>query len=225
MNTDKVVRWIAYGAGALVVGYLVYSFSDIGTEADLAAAGSRDTAAKSNGPTAADTYLERVLDVSVRTIREVERELSSLPESEKSGDSPLVLLTVRLETAYNSAQPPIDTHPIVVFPQEDASLAVFADVNANRDYEQEVDRPLFSIEIDGQNSRVIASSYQTGVVDEYRSGGSGMFTGFLIGSMLGRQNAAGASAGVANKRPVSARQATQARARARAGSGGVRTGK
>ena len=99
-------------------------------------------------------------------------------------------------------------------------MVAYSDKNKNGKYE-EVEDGLFMIEVDGENSRVIATS-NIGAVSDRATGGSGMFTGFLIGNMLNRQSAAGATAGVGQKKPVTA---TQARARTRAGSGSHSRGK
>ncbi len=80
---------------------------------------------------------------------------------------------------------------------------------------------LFKIEIDGENARIIASS-SSGAINEHNFSGTGLLTGYLIGSMLSRQGRAGVNTqALASKKPVTAATA----ARARAGSGSHSKGK
>lgn len=82
---------------------------------------------------------------------------------------------------------------------------------------------LFLIEVDGENSRVIATS-RSGAVNDHHFSGTSLLAGYLIGSMLSRQSAAGVNkSALANKQPVTAKAA--ASARARAGSGSHSSGK
>lgn len=190
---------------AVVGGIYLFSNEGSGPEGQLAAS---------------DIDLKRVLDVTVDTIVKVEKDIGAMPEAQKSGDAAFLLLADKLAVAYNAEQPPFDTQQIGVVPLKDASLISYADKNKNNKREETEDA-LFLIEVDGQNSRVIATS-RTGAVSEHGFSGSGMLAGFLIGSMLSRQRSAGAAGSVAKKKPVSA---TQARARARSGSGSHSRGK
>ena len=87
---------------------------------------------------------------------------------------------------------------------------------------------LFTVELDGQNKRMIASD-DAGRGTYQGFSGSGFLTGILIGSMLGRQRAAGIQPGsFSNRRlasPASYTQGRRTRARSRARSGGLRFGK
>ncbi|MBT5880661.1 MAG: hypothetical protein HOH46_16540 [Rhodospirillaceae bacterium] len=167
-----------------------------------------------------DIDLEQVLDVTVDTIVRVDKTVENMPQGQSTASQAFFLLSSELATAYNAATPPLDENPIDVVPLVDSSLLAYGDINLNGERDENEDA-LFLIEVDGQNSRIIATS-RKGAVGEHRISGSGMFAGYLIGSMLSRQSSKGATAAVANKTPISA---TQARARARAGSGSHTRGK
>ena len=127
-----------------------------------------------------------------------------------------------LQTAYNDAVPAINDTNIGVQPLVDASFIAFEDRNNDGEWSQNSENSLFQIEIDGAQSRVIATS-DYGAVNEYRvSGMPGFFTGYFIGSLMDRQRGAGISSSkLAAKKPISAKAA----ARSRAGSGSYRRGK
>ena len=202
MNTDALVRIVVLVA---VVGGGLYFFN---------------MDSEPTGPDPQDAYLGRVLDITVDTIVKADEEIKALPAEKRTGDAPLFHLADKLEEAYNSAPPSLDPEHIGVSPQEDAALLAYTDANANNERDLG-DSPLFLIEVDGQNSRVIATNAK-GVVHDRGFSGSGMLTGFLIGNMLNRQSSAGATSKVSQKRTFSA---TQARARSRAGSGSHSRGK
>ncbi len=99
----------------------------------------------------------------------------------------------------------------------------FADSNSDGKYSSN-EEALFKIEVDAENGRLISSS-RSGEVTERGFSGTGLLAGFLIGSMMNRQRAAGVNTSqLANKKPVSA-AAAQANARSRAGSGSHSRGK
>jgi hypothetical protein len=204
LNTDALVRIVALVA---VVGGGLYLYN-------------LDSEPTSSQPDADDIYLGRVLDITVDTIVKVDDEVKVMPEENRTGDQPFLYLADKLAVAYNSATPVLDGEQIGVNPLKDASLIAYADTNKDDKFDEN-EKALFLIEIDGQNSRVIATSGM-GAVHDRGFSGSGMMTGFLIGNMLSRQSSAGATAGVAQKKTVSG---TQARARSRSGSGSHSRGK
>lgn len=126
-----------------------------------------------------------------------------------------------LQDEYNRAVPVLATSIIGVSPNQDASLIAFTDINGNGQLDDQTgEEALFMIEIDGENSRVIASS-NSGAVDEYRVSGTGFLAGYLIGSLLTRQRVAGVNPKtLSGKKPV-----TASAARTRAGSGSYSRGK
>jgi len=172
-----------------------------------------------------DDVLDQALDITVDTIYSVEEQISkTLDNTDESHLSAFLVLASALEDAYNKAIPKLDEGYIGVIPMADASLGAFRDVNANLLFDPYIDNVLFIIEVDGENSRLIATG-STGAVSERRiatTASPGFLTGALISSMLLRQSRAGVTSGqLARKKPVSAKSA----ARARAGSGSYSRGK
>lgn len=126
-----------------------------------------------------------------------------------------------LQDEYNAKLPALYKTHMAVSPQNDASLLAFEDPNSNNVMD-EGEKALFLIEIDGDNSRIIASS-SSGAVNEHHFSGTSLLTGYLIGSMLSRQRGAGvSSSSLSSKKPVTAAKAA---ARSRAGSGSHSKGK
>lgn len=165
-----------------------------------------------------DIDLNQVLDVTVETIYAFEEKHPELAGTQDSDpDGAFLQFSEDLAINYNAATPALyEGKQIGVIPQEDASLIAFEDVNGNADYDQGEDA-LYLIEVDGENSRVIATS-RSGAVNDSRISGTGLLTGMLIGSMLSRQRASGAN-------PASKKTQTAKQARSRAGSGSHSRGK
>lgn len=189
---------IRYAPIALIAGFVIYlGFSN----------SSKD-----------DIDLNQVLDVTVETIHAFEESnQGQVPENE---DSAFIQFAEELEINYNQAQPAIYKEPVAVAPQQDASLIAFIDKDANNNF-SEGDEGLYKIEIDGENSRILATD-SNGAVGESRISGSGLLTGFLLGSMLSRQRTAGVNPkSLSSKKTQTAKQA----ARSRAGSGSHSRGK
>lgn len=220
MKIGAIVKLVVLAA---VVGGGLYLYNS---------SGSRSTGSQVVD-TSNDVDLGRALDVTINTITKVEGKLRAISEEKKATmeglpDQAFFMLSDELAIAYNAEQPPLDPRqngalePVVVgvIPLKDSSLLAFGDKNKDQKYDKTED-VLFQIEIDGQNSRVIATS-GVGAVSDRAFSGSGMLTGYLIGSMLNRQSAAGATSSVAQKKTVSSTQAT---ARSRAGSGSHSRGK
>jgi hypothetical protein len=220
MNTTSIVK---YGLIAAVLGG-VYFFSN--SDQDY---------------TPTDINLNAVLDVTVDTFHSYQEELNAKeangeldalikniegqsetqpsPEELKAGYA-FMGIAAALTTNYNKAEPALHTTKIGVSPQTDASLLAFEDLNNNQKMDQG-ENAIFLIEVDGEQQRVIATS-RSGAVNEHHFSGTGLLTGYLIGSMLSRQFGAGVDPKqMANKKPVTA----QAAARSRAGSGSHSKGK
>jgi len=118
----------------------------------------------------------------------------------------------------NTSQPAISSSAVGVVPNTDGSFDAFADTN-NNSVKDSGEQDLFNLEIDKENSRLIASD-ETAVRDSHFSG-TGLLAGMLIGSMLSRQRAAG-------KNPASKKATSKSAyksARSRAGSGSHSSGK
>jgi hypothetical protein len=196
-------KLIQYGLiAAVVIGFYIYNNSDTQTYVED------------------DIDLNAVLDVTVDTIYAFQESLDGQDQSTLNPDNTFVAFTEELQTNYNAASPKIYEGQIGVLPQTDASVLAYDDLN--NDGEIGDNEPaLFLVEIDGERSRVIASS-RSGAVNDHHFSGAGLLTGYLIGSMLNRQRAAGVTSdSLAKKQPVTARAA----AKARAGSGSHAKGK
>ncbi|PCJ18483.1 MAG: hypothetical protein COB04_07180 [Gammaproteobacteria bacterium] len=125
-----------------------------------------------------------------------------------------------LQDNLNAAHPALYPTALGVVPRSDASLLAFDDANGSQSYDED-ETKLFIIEIDGENSRIVASS-RSGAVNDHHFSGTSLLTGYLIGSMLARQRLAGVNPSrLANKKPATAKTA----AKARAGSGSHSKGK
>lgn len=109
--------------------------------------------------------------------------------------------------------------------QPDASILGFNDDNANL-LKDEGEARLFTLEIDGENARLIATD-ESGRGTHSGFSGSGLLTGMLLGSMMSRQSAAGVRPGAFNNRATTSRTAYKApsSARSRSRSGGFSVGK
>ncbi|SMF61133.1 hypothetical protein SAMN02745866_03968 [Alteromonadaceae bacterium Bs31] len=167
-----------------------------------------------------DIDLNAVLDVTVDTIYSFQESLDGQDQETLDEDNTFVEFSEVLQENYNSATPALHTASIGVMPRNDASLLAYEDVNQNNEME-ESEPALFLVEIDGERSRVIASS-RSGAVNDHHFSGTGLLAGYLIGSMMSRQRMAGvSSSSLANKKPITARAA----AKARAGSGSHSKGK
>jgi len=165
------------------------------------------------GPSTPDVDLRAVLDVTADTLESY----SATVSEDMNADTIFLGLAEELGRDYNAAEPALHAKPVVVLPQADSSLLAIEDANNNQQADENED-PLWMIEIDGENSRLIATS-KSGAVSDHRFSGTSLLAGYLIGSMLTRQRAAGANP--ASKQTRTAKQA----ARARAGSGSHAKGK
>lgn len=181
-------------------------------------AGGSVVLAGCSGSSDNDIDLKQVLDVTVETI--VQYEDANQGQEPQDPDAAFLQFGDDLAVNYNKAEPKIYNDVISVSPQQDASLIAFVDKDGDTTFSQG-DDALYLIEIDGENSRIIATS-RTGAVGDTRISGTGLLAGYLLGSMLSRQRAAGVNPkNLANKKTQTAKQA----ARSRAGSGSHSRGK
>jgi len=78
--------------------------------------------------------------------------------------------------------------PIGVTMNSDGSIEGFTDANKNM-VKDASDKKLFTVQIDAEQNRLIASDTNNYHRDHaYRPRMGGLFTGYMLGSMLGRQN-------------------------------------
>lgn len=194
---------IKYGLIAAVIGgfYLYNNFND------------SDTSYVED-----DIDLNAVLDVTMDSLYAFDEGVAG--QENLDADTTFLEFSEMLQEDYNRSEPSLYKTAIGVSPQTDASLMAFEDPNGNsmKDAGEEA---LFMIEIDGENSRIIASS-RSGAVNDHHFSGTSLLTGYLIGSLLSRQKMSGMNtSNLSSKKPVSASNA----ARARAGSGSHSRGK
>jgi hypothetical protein len=181
-----------------------------------------DSPKEANAPIASSVDLNRVLDITLSEIEDFERAFGVMFESSDSSDSSdqaLFMFAESLQVSYNEAIPALHSLPVAVAPLVDASLMVAEDLNRDG-VVQDDEGNVWIVEIDGENSRIIATSWQ-GEVRESGFSGSGFLAGYLISSMLGRQSIHGDPKAVARTQT----RAPQQNVRARAGSGSHRSGK
>ncbi len=198
---------------AVVAGIFLY------TQTDKTGSGS-----SSDNSVASEIDMKRVLEITEDSIQSYQETLETTSETDTAdADAALTGLADELQTKLNTAMPELYSSTLGVAAQEDASLLGFADSNSDGSYSSN-EEALFKIEVDAENGRLISSS-RSGEVTERGFSGTGLLAGFLIGSMMNRQRAAGVNTSqLANKKPVSA-AAAQANARSRAGSGSHSRGK
>lgn len=128
----------------------------------------------------------------------------------------------KYSTSLNSAQPPMHTGIIGVSPEKDGSLLSFDDKNGNQ-IKDEGEKELFTVEVDSENNRLVASS--EGEVREQGFSGTGLLMGMLIGNMLSRQVATGANPAAKRATPKRSVSTNKPSAKSRAGSGSFSRGK
>ncbi|MBU2532013.1 MAG: hypothetical protein KKB37_04700 [Alphaproteobacteria bacterium] len=140
---------------------------------------------------------------------------------EKATDTHLEQLNGILQKVMNT-EPRFHDGFIAMRLGKDAKFSGVDDANANEVADPD-EKQLFAIELDAQNKRLIATD-ASGTATSRGFSGMGFVAGALIGSMLGRQRAAGITpASFANRKVTSPTADNQARSRAR--SGGLRAGK
>lgn len=151
----------------------------------------------------------------------------------------------RYATALNAAK--LIESPIGVHMKQDGSIEGFVDRNEDMAREEADEPHLFRVQIDAEGSRLIASDesgpehYHRDRPYHYRPGG--MFMGYMLGSMLHRQNGFHQSSGTrpgfrnmtmssqnyhsnaVSQAKTRARTSSSSSARSRSGSGGFRFGK
>ena len=142
----------------------------------------------------------------------------------------------QLQTAYNTATPPLYPQPLGVSIQQDGKILGYANPN-NNTVQDSGEKTLFTVEVDGEKQRLIASN-TSGQARDHGFSGTGLLTGMLIGSLLSRQSSAGIRSSSLSNRSVTSRSnyraqrsaaasrsSAAASARSRSGSGSHRSGK
>lgn len=114
--------------------------------------------------------------------------------------------------------------------EEDASFTGFDDKNYDN-VKDSGEEAIFTVEIDAENSRLIATDIISGEATTIRASGTGFIAGALVGRLLGRQRAAGVKPSSFASRTVSQRSAYDSKrksttsARSRTKTGSSRAGK
>ncbi|PCH80905.1 MAG: hypothetical protein COB90_06445 [Hyphomicrobiales bacterium] len=175
----------------------------------------------SSGPASADLGI--VLDRTKVAIEQYQDYLGDQKITEVT-DQHMSELAVYMNDVMN-AEPRISDAPVAVDILADASFLGYADVNDNLILD-EGDTKLFTVEIDSQNERLIASD-GSGNATHTGFSGTGFLAGMLIGNMLTRQRSAGVKPGSFNNRTSTPRSAykSSSSARSRVRSGGLSGGK
>lgn len=173
--------------------------------------------------------LGKVLDRASLALKEYQGNLQKENVTQAS-DKQIAQFTDYLQQRMN-ADPKFYDKPISVQLLKDASFSGFVDKNINGTLDKD-ENQLFKLEVDGDNSRLIATDAEGRAASQGFSG-SGFMAGALMGMLLGRQRGAGIGAGAFNNRKVTPRSAYTAprsassgsSARSRTRSGGMSRGK
>jgi len=173
-----------------------------------------------SGDKKANVNLTEVLKRSVVAMDNYDRYLKA-NKITKATDEHLKTLNDIFQEELNKT-PFLHTGLIATRLGKDAKFTGVDDANGNK--VADTDEPLlFTVELDAQNKRMIATD-SSGTGTSHGFSGMGFIAGAMIGSMMGRQRSAGiAPSSFSNRKLATPASYSQARSRAR--SGGLRGGK
>ena len=155
--------------------------------------------------------LDRVLDVTADTLYSFEQ------TNTVEGDSAVDQFTTVLQANMRAANPKVHPGPIGLEAKADGSFAGYYDKNDNMQRDSG-EKDLFTVEIDSEKQRLIATDVN-GYVRDHSFSGTGLLAGLIIGNLLGRQRAAGVNPrSLSNKTAMSSSQYKSARSRSSSGS-------
>jgi len=172
--------------------------------------------------------LKKVLDITVPIIvtnAEESSKLKPITEEEKEKFASLYFnkTAMDLAKAYNFSNPKIYEDNLDVYPTTSGALVAYEDINKNFKHDEN-EKNVFFIDVDGENSRIIATS-RIGASNNASFPAGTLLTGYFLGRMLTMQgNFPNRKSFVNNSKAVSPQKA-MSNARARAGSGSHRSGK
>ena len=172
--------------------------------------------------------LERVLDLTVPVIvdnAKKSQQMNANTEEEKDKLFGMLFFKTAfdLTKAYNSAIPKIYEDNVGVYPAKSGSLVAYEDLNKNSK-KDDTEQNIFFIDIDGENSRIIAES-RIGASSNASFPAGSLLAGYFIGRMLTMQSGVpGLKQSLSNKQTITPQKA-MSNARSRAGSGSHRMGK
>ena len=165
--------------------------------------------------------LGSVLDRTVMALEFAEAEFEK-PEAPTEAAMMVDEFSGLMRQAMN-LDPQFYEKPIGVKLREDAAYVGFADLNGNNVMDAG-DTDIFTIELDAERNRIIATDIVSGE-GTYRVSGTGLLAGYIAGRLLGRQRGAGVKpASFANRTVKSSadyrksRPAPRARSSTRSGS-------
>jgi hypothetical protein len=173
----------------------------------------------SSGPSSV-ADLDRVLDITVDTLKKFETSVFNTKD-----EKAMQAFARELQLNMNISYPKPANKPVGIELAKDGSIKGYADENNNstRDGGEE---DLFKIQIDSEKQRIIASDQQH--TRDFGISGMGLLAGFLMGSLLNRQRAAGVKPSSISQQkatPKSDYRKAYSSARSRAGSGSHSSGK
>ena len=172
--------------------------------------------------------LQKVLNVTVPVIVQNAEESSKITpktdeEKEKFSSMYFMKTAMDLAKVYNSTNPRIYEDNLDVYPSTSGALVAYEDINKNLK-QDENEQNIFFIDVDGENSRIIATS-RIGASSNASFPAGTLLAGYFLGRMLTMQsNFPNRKSFVNNAKTVSPQKA-MSNARARAGSGSHRAGK
>ena len=144
-------------------------------------------------------------------------------------DEKLTEFTTLMRDVMN-ATPQFYDKPVGIELMADASFSGFVDKNFNN-IQESGETQIFTVEIDAENSRLIATDTVSGEGTFLRGSGTGFLAGAIVGRLLGRQRAAGIKPSSFSSRKLTSRtdyaskRRTTTRARSSTRTGSSRSGK
>ena len=172
--------------------------------------------------------LDKVLDLTVPVIVANAKASEKLKpksdfEKERYAMSFFWKTADELTKVYNGSNPKIYEDNLGVLPGTAGNLIAYEDLNRNMKRD-ESEKNIFFIEVDGENSRIIATS-RIGASSNASFPAGTLLAGYFLGRMFMMQGAIpGYKNSLSNKKTVTTQKA-MSNARARAGSGSHRRGK
>ena len=161
--------------------------------------------------------LDKILDITSNTLLEFQDNEAELKEEEA-----MKAFVAQLEQNLNSSNPVVHQGTIGIQLKEDGSLLGYDNPN-NNEIKDSGESELFTIEIDSEKNRLIATDI-SGTSRDHHFSGTGLLAGLLIGHLLSRQRAAGVNPKSLANKTVTPKSSYQ-NARSRAGSGSHSRGK
>lgn len=184
-----------------MLGNLKYGFYAIAAVAVIFAVTN-----KSGGSGTTTAQLDQALGIASNTIGNFES-TEGVNES-----NAMDKFAAKYNQDLNAAQPPMNANSMGISAKDNGALLSFDDVNANG-IQDAGEKDLFTMEVDSEGNRLIAST--EGEARESGFSGSGLLMGMMIGNMLSRQRATGTNPA---SRKTTAKGSPSAKSRSGSGS-------